>query len=239
VLALDAPMFPYDPAHQTFVNVFEGGNLTLQAILDSSRTRLEFYPGSREGVTAVARRFAPAGARHVLFGVDHLAFLAGLVLLGGSVARIARLAGALAGANLVVFGITAVHMLRPPARLIEPAIGLTIIYLGIDNLMVRGGRDMRTWIAGAFGLIHGFWFANGLLATDLPSRTLCWSLLSFDVGVESANAGVIAVLGCAVRVVRSRTGAMSKRLVQAGSILVIVAGVYWFVQQVFFAGGLG
>ena len=41
-----------------------------------------------------------------------------------------------------------------------PAIALSIVYVGADNLTVRGGRDVRAWIAFAFGLIHGFGFAN-------------------------------------------------------------------------------
>ena len=56
--------------------------------------------------------------------------------------------------------------------MIEPAIALSIIYVGVDNLMVRKGRDLRPWIALAFGLIHGFGFANVLRDMDLPSRAL-------------------------------------------------------------------
>jgi hypothetical protein len=238
VLAFEILMFPYDPAHQTFVNVYEAGSLMLQAILDSGKRRLEFYPGSREGTMAVLRRFAPAGARHVLLGADHLMFFAGLLLLGGPAMRVAGFAGALAAANGVALLLTTLRVFQPPARLIEPAIALTIVFMGVDNLMVRGGRDMRTWIAGAFGLIHGFWFANGLLASDLPRSTLGWSLFSFDAGVELANVVGLAGLGYAVWAVRSRTGAMSERVVRAGSMLVVASGVYWFVQRVFFAGGL-
>jgi ubiquinone/menaquinone biosynthesis C-methylase UbiE len=62
---------------------------------------------------------------------------------------------------------------------VEPAIALSIIYVGADNLMVHGGRDVRAWIAFAFGLIHGFGFANVLRDMDLPSRALGWSLFSF------------------------------------------------------------
>src|SRR5215510_10400135 len=70
--SIDTRMFPYDTAHQTFVNVYEGDALTLQAILDVGKTRLDYYSGSRQGVTAVARRFVPAGLRHIWLGPDHL-----------------------------------------------------------------------------------------------------------------------------------------------------------------------
>src|SRR5439155_19209026 len=34
VLTLEAPLFPYDPPHETYVNVFERGVIREQAILD-------------------------------------------------------------------------------------------------------------------------------------------------------------------------------------------------------------
>src|SRR4029077_3160690 len=121
-LAVDARMFPYDPAHQTFVNVYEGDTLTLQAILDIAKTRLEYFPGSRQGAFAVARRFMPSGLRHVLLGPDHLLLLLGLLLLGGSLRQFAFIAGAFALGNTVALGLTVLNVLHPPARIIEPAI---------------------------------------------------------------------------------------------------------------------
>lgn len=237
VVAIRAAMFPYDPAHQTFVNVYERDSLTLQAILGAGKTGLEYFPGSRQGTLAVARRFAPSGARHVLLGPDHLVFLIGLVLLGGSARLLVLLACALATGNAIALTLTALNLLHPPARIIEPALALSIIYVGIDNLMVSGGRDIRAVLALAFGLIHGFWFANGLGAIDLPARTLGWSLLSFDVGVELGQLVVVGAVGLAVSTLRSRNPVGGTRLLSAGSVIVIAAGTYWFIQRVFFPGG--
>jgi hypothetical protein len=237
-LAFNVEMFPYDPAHQTFVNVYERDDLTLQAILDLGKTRLEYFPGSRQGTLAVARRFAPVGMRHVIFGLDHLVLLVGLLLLGGAVRQLALLVCAFAGGNAFALTLTALNILHPPARIIEPAIALGIVYVGADNLMVRGGRDMRVAIALAFGFIHGFWFANGLRAIDLPARTLGWSLLSFDIGVELAQLLVIALVGSIIVAVRARNEAAGRRLAYLGSLGVIAAGVFWFIQRVFFPAGL-
>jgi len=60
-VTLEALMFPYDPQHQTFINFYESDSLALQAILDSSKTSVEFFSGSRQGVWAVIRKFDPAG----------------------------------------------------------------------------------------------------------------------------------------------------------------------------------
>ena len=234
---LDVKMFPYDPAHQTFVNVYEDGPLTLQAILDASKTQLEYYPGSRQGTWTVMKRFAPVGAEHVLFGLDHLAFLIGLVLLGGSLLRIVTIATMFVAGNAVALAMTMLNLLQPPARLIEPAIALSIVYVGADNLMVRGGRDMRPVIALVFGVIHGFWFANGLRAMDLPTRTIGWSLFSFDVGLDFAQVVVVLAAGTGMLQLWLSRPELARRVATTASSLVIVAGVYWFVQKVFFPGG--
>src|SRR5688572_16657295 len=43
VVSLSALMFPYDPAHQTFVNVYEGDALMRQAILGKSKIDIEYF----------------------------------------------------------------------------------------------------------------------------------------------------------------------------------------------------
>jgi HupE / UreJ protein len=120
---------------------------------------------------------------------------------------------------------------------IEPAIALSIVYVGIDNLMVRGGRDMRAWIAFAFGFIHGFGFANVLREMDLPPRALGWSLFSFNLGVEVGQVIVVVAVASLLAVVRKRSETAGKRLAVVGSWVVIAAGAFWFVERVFFPGG--
>lgn len=235
---VNARMFPYDTAHQTFVNVYEDDQLTLQAILDVAKTRLDYYSGSRQGAVAVGRRFIPAGLRHIWLGPDHLLFLLGVLLLGGTMRQLAWLAGGFAAGNAAAFVLILLSFLHPAPRLIEPAVALSIVYIGADNLMVRDGRDMRLWIATAFGLIHGFWFANGLREMDLPARAFRWSLASFDIGVEMAQILTILTVGAAVAALGRRWPAAASRLVYVGSAAVIVAGIYLFVQRVFFPGGI-
>jgi hydrogenase/urease accessory protein HupE len=236
-LAIAASLFPYDPNHQTFVNIYEGDALT-QAILDRSRARFEYFPGTRQGILAVVRRFVSAGIHHILIGPDHLLFLVGLLLLGGTVRQLALVVTAFTVAHSITLTLAALNLVTPPARIIEPAIALSIVYVGADNLMVHGGRDVRAWIAFAFGFIHGFGFANVLREMDLPARALGWSLFSFNVGVEIGQLLVVLVVASAFAALRARSEGAGRRLVFAGSIFVVAAGTFWFVQRVFFPGGV-
>jgi hydrogenase/urease accessory protein HupE len=237
-VAVDTVMFPYDPMHQTFVNMYEGDTLTSQMILDGKHPHLEYFAGSRQGVAAVVRKFVPAGVHHILIGPDHLLFLVGLLLLGGTIRQLLLVVTSFTVAHSITLSLAALNIVTPPARIIEPAIALSIVYVGADNILAKGGRDVRGWIAFTFGFIHGFGFANVLREMDLPSRALGWTLFSFNIGVEIGQLLVVVLVASALAALRSRSEWAGRHLAFAGSLVVIVAGAFWFVQRVFFPGGI-
>jgi hydrogenase/urease accessory protein HupE len=173
-----------------------------------------------------------------LIGPDHLLFLVGLLLLGGSMRQLLLVVTAFTVAHSITLSLAALNLVTPPARIIEPAIALSIVYVGIDNLMVGRGRDLRVVIAFIFGFIHGFGFANVLREMGLPSRALGWSLFSFNLGVEVGQLLVVILVASALTVLRSRSETAGRRLAFAGSLVVISFGAYWFVERVFFPGGI-
>ncbi len=239
-LTVNLKFFPYDPAHQTFINIYEGSALT-QGILDDARTEFVYYSGSRQGATAVARLLIPSGIRHIVVGPDHLMFLLGLLLLGGSLPHLALIVTAFTVGHVLTLALASFNLVNPSLRLVEPAIALSIVYVGADNLIVAapgGGRDVRAWIAFTFGFIHGFGFANVLRSMNLPPRALASALVSFNAGVEIGQLAVVVAAGWALSALRSRSEEAGRKLALAGSIVVIAAGTFWFVQRVFFPGGI-
>jgi hydrogenase/urease accessory protein HupE len=231
-LTLDVRLFPYDPVHQTFVNIYERDAVVLQAILSRDRQQVEFFPGTMQGTLAVIRRFAASGVHHILIGPDHLLFLIGLLLLGGSLRQLVLVVSAFTVAHSITLSLAVFRILAPPGWLIEPAIALSIVYVGADNLTVRGGRDMRAWIAFAFGLIHGFGFASVLREMELPPRALGWSLVSFNLGVEAGQLLVVIPVASALALIRARSERVGRQLAVAGSVVVIATGAFWFIQRV-------
>jgi len=236
VFSIRCLLFPYAPAHQTFINVYEGRILAHQEILDRAHFTLNYYTGTAQGAAAVARQFIPAGVRHILIGPDHILFIIGLLLLGGSFSRLVKIVTAFTIAHSVTLSLAALDLLNPPSRIIEPAIALSIVYVGADNLIAaRGDRDVRAWIAFFFGFVHGFGFANVLKEFGLPRQVLGWSLFSFNFGVEIGQILIVVAAGSLLATVRSRSKALAQRIVLAGSAAVILAGAYWFVERVFFS----
>ena len=244
-LRVQALLFPYDPMHQTFVNVYEDGALVHQDILDVHRQTADYYSGTPQGRLAVVKTFVLSGIEHILIGRDHVLFLIGLLLLRGSMSRLALIVTAFTLGHSVTLSLAALDLVSPPSRLIEPLIALTIVIVGADNLMVLRGasdprhpaKDIRAWLAAAFGLIHGFGFATVLREFGLPRSALGWSLFAFNVGVEIGQLAIVVVVASSLAALSQRSPLWAIRAAYAGSVLVSVAGAFWFVQRTFFPAG--
>ena len=249
VVRVEALVFPYDPVHQTFVNVYDEGVLRHQAILDASRRALDYYSGTWQGTAAVLGVFVPAGIEHILIGPDHVLFLIGLLLVGGSAGTLVTIVTSFTIGHSITLSLAALDVVSPPASIIEPAIALSIVFVGADNLLVQSDagaghdgsatadrkrpRDIRAWVAGVFGLVHGFGFASVLKELGLPAAALGWSLFSFNVGVEIGQLAIVVAVAWGLAVLKRHSVVASRRLVVAGSVMVMLAGGYWFVERVF------
>lgn len=248
LVRVHAIVFPYDPAHQTFVNVYEGGALRHQAILSVHDPAADYYAGTWQGTAAVLAVFVPSGIEHILIGPDHVLFLIGLLLLGGSMATLVTIVTAFTVGHSLTLSLAALDLVSPPAGLVEPAIALSIVFVGADNLLVqketpqsrasaalpaRHLRDIRPWVACVFGLVHGFGFASVLKEFGLPATALGWSLFSFNLGVELGQLAIVLVVAWTLAAVRRYSEVLNRRLVTVGSVLVMLAGGYWFVERVF------
>ena len=238
-------VFPYDPIHQTFVNIYEETALKHQAILDATRQTADYYSGTAQGRMSVIRTFVMSGIEHILIGPDHILFLVGLLLLGGSLRRLALIVTSFTIGHSITLSLAALDILSPSSRFIEPLIALTIVVVGADNILVlrgasdraREATDIRAWLAAGFGLIHGFGFAYVLKEFGLPQAALGWSLFAFNLGVEFGQLLIVGVVATVLLLVRRQSETAAKRVAMAGSFAVILAGLYWFVERVFLTGG--
>ena len=236
-LTIDTNLFPYDQLHQTFINVYDEGQLRQQVIFNAETNAHTYYRGTTQGAIEVMKTFIPSGTHHILIGPDHILFLVGLLLLGGSWGALVRIVTAFTIGHSITLSLAALDIVTPPPSIIEPAIALSIVFVGADNLVRGDGRDLRAWVALVFGLVHGFGFANVLREFGLPREALGWSLFSFNFGVEIGQLMVVLLVSSLLAAIRRRNQLLGSRVAFAGSIVVIAAGTYWFVQRVFFPVG--
>jgi len=236
-LGVHTDLFPYDANHQTFVNVYQDGRLRQQWIFSHAAPERTYFFGTTAGAVEVIRTFVPAGIHHILIGPDHILFLCALLLLGGSWKTLVKIVTAFTLGHSLTLSLAALNIFAPPASITEPAIALTIVVVGADNLMRGGGKDLRAFAAALFGLVHGFGFASVLKEFGLPREALAWSLFSFNVGVEIGQLIIVCILATTLEFVRRQNPTIGRRVAVAGSYVVIAAGAFWFVQRVFFPGG--
>ncbi len=241
-IRVTARFFPYDPLHESFLSVRRNGTLVGEAILTLQQPSAELSLEGRQSRVDVIKRFTRSGIEHIAIGPDHVLFLIGLLLLGGSFWQLVRIVTAFTIAHSVTLTLAALDMVSLPPRLIEPLIALSICVIAVHNL-IRGvpdspsdaRKDHRIWIAFGFGLIHGFGFANVLRELALPRAALGWSLFSFNLGVEIGQLLIVVVVAWLMAAVARRGAILHRRLVLLGSLAVLWAGFFWFVQRLFFA----
>ena len=106
--------------------------------------------------------------------------------------------------------------------------------LCVDDLQFVAGR--RSWDEVLFRLYRDFEErgARLIVAANEPPGALGWSLFSFNVGVEIGQVCIVVVAASLLMVLRRRNPALAGRVATVGSVVVILAGSYWFIQRVFF-----
>ena len=229
-------LFPLDPQHATFFELYRDGRLLRQDVMTADHATTDFYASGAPGVLAVTGLFLREGVKHIFTGPDHILFLVGLLLLGGGVLRVLSIATAFTIAHSITLALSALGMVVLPGRLVEPAIALSIIVVGIENLRARPGkRDVRVAIAFCFGLVHGFGFASVLHEIGLPREALGWSLLAFNLGVEVGQACIILAVTPLLAGLRRGLPQVAPRAIAAGAWGIILAGAYWLGRRLFAA----
>jgi hypothetical protein len=185
--------FDVDPRHQGMTSLVAHG-AEVQHIFRNHERRLE--RAWRRSLSQQLYGYVRLGIEHIFVGYDHIAFLVALMLVVG--ARPTR--EALRNIVLIVSSFTLAHSLTLvgaalgwvtlSARLVEPAIALSIAWVAIENVVVAEPRA-RTALTFAFGLVHGFGFAGVLAEQGLPARAAVASLLAFNVGVEVGQLAIV------------------------------------------------
>jgi len=222
---------PSDHRHLATVHLPKG-NVDVLAVLARPDLDVDVSGGASHGFLSLFR----GGVEHILAGPDHLAFLLALVLGGTLVAdkrtRVGSLVAMLSAFTVghsAALAIATLGSFAPGARLGEPAVALSVAYVGAENLFARSVRH-RWMLTLPFGFIHGFAFAGGLLALGLPRAQLPEALFAFNLGVEGGQLLVLAVLLPPLTYLGSR--GWYPRLARALSAAIVLAGLLWFVQRV-------
>ena len=183
-----------------------------------------------EHIGAVPSEWGWPNSFHFPDGIDHILFLLGLILAGGSLTELVKTATGFTFGHSVTLAIATLGILRLPSRMVESCIALSIAYVAAEILFTKRPRP-RWRIAAAFGLVHGFGFAAALMTLDLNRAEMAKALVGFNCGVEVGQIILITLLAPCVALLRRSFLKGYAVMAAAGGIF--VTGAYWFVQRAF------
>jgi hypothetical protein len=213
--------------HHTLVKVEAAGTVH-QGVLEPGAHELQVALDAAEEPRR-SGGFLALGIEHILTGVDHMLFLAALLLGGAGLLSVLETVTAFTVAHSVTLAAAVLGGVTLPDRLVEPVIAASIGWVALENLL--GGRILsRRWLVSlAFGLVHGFGFAGALAPLALPRSSVAWALLSFNAGVEVGQSVVIALV--VPLLAWSRRRGWEPAVVRVGSIVLIAVSAVWFVER--------
>jgi hypothetical protein len=177
--------------------------------------------------------FIKLGIGHILSGFDHLLFLLCLIIPFRRITSLIPVITAFTVGHSVTLIGTA-YGLAPPGRwfppFVEMMIAVSIIYMALENIVNANLR--RRWIiAGLFGLVHGFGFAD-ILSQQLQfaGSNLLVALFSFNVGIEIGQLLVLCAFVPALALVLR--GSMAGRMgITVLSSLVLLTAWQWMLER--------
>jgi len=180
-------------------------------------THLQAHNVSKRDARFVEATTGPAvapfiylGAKHMVTGYDHLAFLVGVIFFLYRMKEVVKYVSLFALGHSLTLLAGVLLNTRANPRIVDAIIGLSVVYKAFDNM--NGFRrlfgfepDTRAAVL-FFGLCHGFGLATRLQELNLAKTGLLVNLVSFNVGVEIGQILALAVALIAFAWWRSRPG---------------------------------
>lgn len=220
----------FGPKHKNLAKVTYGAEVQ-QTIFTIGNPEQSFSFAGR-GVSLLDQviQFVWLGMEHIFIGYDHILFLVGLIVIGGSLTNLVKIVTSFTLAHSLTLILASLQIVMIPSRVVESVIALSIVYITVENLLIKDSNQ-RWMISFIFGLMHGFGFARVLTELGLPTAGLVASLLAFNIGVEIGQMAIVLTIFPVVLLIsRSR---WQRQWVYGISSLILVFGLTWFVERAF------
>lgn len=185
-----------------------------------------------ETTAQLMRKFFEAGVEHIVTGYDHLCFLFALILWAHSIWPVVKIVTAFTISHSITLSLAALNIVTLPSTVTEALIAASIIFVAAENFWSRD-IDKRWRNTFLFGFIHGFGFASALTEMGVPQGAVVPALAAFNIGVETGQIAIVAaVLPVLLYIDRHTNGKRHDKLVYGLSILIGLAGAFWFLQRI-------
>jgi hydrogenase/urease accessory protein HupE len=221
--------------HRQILTIRDAGKVELHStVIERDRPTVDLplfaMKGQKPDRWLAVRQFCWLGLEHIAMGWDHLAFLFGLLAVGGKLRDAVKIITSFTVAHSLTLVLTTLNLIHIPSRIVEPIIAASIIYVGFENIL-RDNFSRRWMLTFAFGLIHGCGFASVLreMGVGNDGTSVITPLVCFNLGVELGQLAIAAVM---LPLIWKLKAVFPKRWVPGASVTVIILGSYFLVRQV-------
>jgi hypothetical protein len=171
------------------------------------------------------------GVEHIFGGLDHVAFVLGLLLVVGAsnLRRLVATITAFTLAHSVTLALAVLGLLTLPSAPVEATIAASVVLVAREGTHDADTITRRApWaVALVFGLVHGLGFAGALTETALPQANLGFALLGFNLGVELGQLAIIFAVIATVRLLPPST----HRLRIPACYTIGLLGAWWLIDR--------
>jgi hypothetical protein len=200
---------------------------TLHVLAHTINYQLERVPTHE-----VVSFYLKLGMRHIIpDGLDHILFVVGLCLLSTRFKAILWQATAFTVAHTITLALSMKNIIVAPPAIVEPIIALSIMFVAIENILFSELKPWRIAVVFLFGLIHGMGFASSLNEIGLPRNKFLTSILSFNIGVETGQVIVIALVFALLIIPFGKKPWFKKWVVMPLSAIIALIAAYWTVER--------
>lgn len=142
--SLRARPVPMRGGHVVHARVERADGTASEHLLGELAPEAAFAEAARDGSPALLD-WVPVGVEHILTGVDHLLFLAMLLLLAGSIRETALMVTGFTLGHSVTLAAASLEVVRVDAAPVEAVIGLSVALVAVENVwLTREARDRAT-----------------------------------------------------------------------------------------------
>jgi len=191
---------------------------------------------AQQGAFQVAWLFVVEGIKHILFGFDHLLFVAALMLVVRSWFALVKTVTAFTVAHSITLTFATLDWVTLPSGPVEIMIALSIVLLSAEIVRMKRGQASLTiawpWlVAFAFGLLHGFGFAGALQELGLPQGEIPLALFCFNLGVEIGQLMFVAAILMMTYSLRRLVG-LPRHAVAASAYSIGIVAAFWSIERI-------
>lgn len=185
------------------------------------------------GTFATLVDYVELGYIHIVpRGLDHILFVLGLFLLSTRMRPLLIQVTCFTVAHSITLALSLYDLVELPPSIVEPLIALSIAYVAIENLFMRGLSPWRPVVVFAFGLLHGLGFAGVLTELGLPQDQFVTALVGFNVGVEFGQLSVILAAWLLLALWQMSETTYRRTVIIPGSLCIAAVGLYWTFERV-------